>query len=70
MYNYVRTFCGTANHFNDIEETFDNVLDDIEEYCAKCDNHTNFTYLSHTITPSGDGYFLILIVVMIETATE
>lgn len=67
MYNYVRTFCETANHFNDIEDTFDDVLDDIEGYCAMQDHHANFTYLSHTITPSGDGKFLILIVVMIET---
>ena len=67
MFNFVRTFCGTAEDFEEIEDTFDNVLDDIEEYCGNLDDHTNFTYLSHTITPSGDGKFLILIVVMIET---
>lgn len=57
------TYSATADDFDSIENTFQNLLAKAEGVCYRGDFKTKFEYLNHTITHNPyDNRFLVILV--------
>lgn len=57
------TYSATADDFDSIENTFQNLLAEAEGVCYRSDFKTEFKYLNHTITHNPyDNRFLVILV--------
>ena len=64
-------YSATADDFDSIENTFQNLLAEAENNCYHRDFETSFKYLNHTITHNPyDNRFLVVLVVEETTHVE
>ena len=65
------TYSATADDFDSVETTLQNLLAEAENNCYRRDFETSFKYLNHTITHNPyDNRFLVVLVVEEDTHVE
>lgn len=67
----ILTYSATADDFDSVETTLQNLLAEAENNCYSRDFETSFKYLNHTITHNPyDNRFLVVLVVEETTQVE